>query len=163
VFDIAYVGRFGRRLLLQGDYAQPTRFRDPASGMNIYEAFNQLDKVMNTSTLAYNGSCLTNPASCPVIPVLRERILGNGSLLGQGYRQGVPVEHRSHGGLRRIDQRPGWADVLRALDVATALGGNSVYNTKFDPQRDGRVMFTQPVRRFPGVDQRPPIPASTPW
>jgi hypothetical protein len=54
VFEAAYVGRLGRRLLQERDLAQPADLVDPKSGISYFQAATQLSKLAaaNTDTSA---------------------------------------------------------------------------------------------------------------
>lgn len=52
-FDIGYVGRFSRRQLVRSQGAsQPLNFRDPVSGMRLYDAMGALDRASRAKTPA---------------------------------------------------------------------------------------------------------------
>ena len=59
--EVAYVGRFSRRLLQEKDLAQPLNLSDPKSGLSYFQAVTALAKVYRggTSTQTFN------PASLP--------------------------------------------------------------------------------------------------
>ncbi|HWZ98729.1 MAG TPA: carboxypeptidase-like regulatory domain-containing protein [Candidatus Dormibacteraeota bacterium] len=44
IVEADYVGRLGRKLLAQGDFAQTTNFKDPASGRFLRESFGALER-----------------------------------------------------------------------------------------------------------------------
>lgn len=149
VLDVGYVGRFGRSLLLQGDYAQWLRFRDPVSKMNVWEAFNELEKVMNSSTLAYDGSCLRNLNSCPVIPFIENVFSGMAAFRTRATGRAYPSNTAAMAEFAAATNAPGWADLIRDLDVNIPINsGTSVYNSTIDPQRNGRVLFPQQYAVF---------------
>lgn len=50
VFETAYIGRLGRRLLQQRDLAMPLDLRDPSSGMDYFAAATQLVKLAEAGT-----------------------------------------------------------------------------------------------------------------
>ena len=50
VFEAAYVGRLGRRLLQERDLAQPLNLTDPASNTNYYQAATQFAMMGNAGT-----------------------------------------------------------------------------------------------------------------
>ncbi len=50
--QVAYVGRFSRRTLIQEDLAIPTNLKDPTSGMTYYEAARQFVPYINSGTAA---------------------------------------------------------------------------------------------------------------
>jgi hypothetical protein len=50
VLELAYVGRFGRRLLQEVDLAQPLNLLDPQSKMTYYQAATALVKLANAKT-----------------------------------------------------------------------------------------------------------------
>ena len=50
VLEVAYVGRFGRRLLQEVDLAQPLNLVDPKSGTTYYQAATALVKLANANT-----------------------------------------------------------------------------------------------------------------
>src|SRR4029077_15015840 len=45
VFEAAYVGRLGRRLLQEKDLAQPLNLKDPKSGLTYFQALTGLAQV----------------------------------------------------------------------------------------------------------------------
>jgi hypothetical protein len=50
VLEVAYVGRFGRRLLQEVDMATSENLRDPKSGMTYFQAATALVKLANANT-----------------------------------------------------------------------------------------------------------------
>jgi len=56
VFEAAYVGRIGRRLLQEKDLAQPQNLTDPKSGLNYFQALTALAKVYRTGVATDNFS-----------------------------------------------------------------------------------------------------------
>ncbi len=63
VFEAAYVGRIGRRLLQEKDLAQPLNLNDPKSGLNYNQAMTALAKVyrQGIATQDFNPS-MVSPA-----------------------------------------------------------------------------------------------------
>lgn len=150
VLDVGYVGRFGRGLLIQGDFAQPLRFRDPGSGMNLWEAWAQLEKNMKTSDLSYTGICITNPDACPVIPFFENVYSGMAAYWGAATGKVFKSNTAAVADYAASTWAPGWADVIKDLDVnIPVFEGTSVYNKKFDPQGDGRLLFPQQYTVLP--------------
>jgi len=143
VLNIGYVGRWGRNLLLLGDYSQPLRFRDPDSGMDIWEAFTELESRMNTSDLSYDGPCLQDPNSCAPIPFFENVYSGMAEYWGGVEGKTFASNTAAMADFSRT-WAPGWADLTKDLDVYTPVyGGMSVYNPKYDPEGDGRVLWPQ--------------------
>lgn len=150
VVDVGYVGRFGRSLLIQGDYAQPLRFRDPATGVNTWEAWGELEKNMHTSDLSYDGVCLTNPAACPVIPFFENVYSGMAAYWSAATGKTFKSNTAAVADYAASTWAPGWADVVKDLDVnIPVFEGTSVYNKKYDPEGDGRILFPQQYTVLP--------------
>lgn len=154
VLEVGYVGRQGRGLLIQSDYSQYLRFRDPVSRMNLWEAFNQLEKFMHSSNFQYNGSCLLAPSdpgfNCPPIPFFENVTSGMAAFWGAAKGTTFPSNTAAMANFAASTNAPGWSDVVKDVDVNIPLGtGNSVYNNAIDPQRDGRVLFPQQYTHFP--------------
>ncbi len=63
VFEAAYVGRFGRRLLQEKDLAQPLNLKDPTSGLTYFQALSGLAQVyrQGIATQNFNPS-MVSPA-----------------------------------------------------------------------------------------------------
>lgn len=58
--QLAYVGRFGRRLLTQRDLTQPLDIFDPKTGIDYYTAASALSNLARKLALANNGGQATN-------------------------------------------------------------------------------------------------------
>ncbi len=61
-FEMAYVGRLGRRLLQEKDLAQPLNLFDPKSGIGYFEAVTALAKVYRTGVTTNNFDPSVLPA-----------------------------------------------------------------------------------------------------
>src|SRR5439155_23797083 len=84
VFEAAYVGRLGRRLLQEDDLAMPLDIRDPKSGMDYFKAATLLTKA----TLA--GTDISQLAPIPCWEDLFPAAAGN---LGFGPPGGTPSKN----------------------------------------------------------------------
>ncbi len=62
VLDISYVGTLGRRLLTKTDFAESLPLRDPASNVNIYQAFDQIVALAGSGK---GFGVVSNPAINP--------------------------------------------------------------------------------------------------
>ena len=60
-FEMAYVGRLGRRLLQEKDLGQPLNLFDPKSGLSYFQAVTALAKVYRQGVTTNNF----NPSSLP--------------------------------------------------------------------------------------------------
>lgn len=149
ILDVGYVGRYGRRLLVQADYSQWMNLKDPRSGMRLWEAFGVLEKNMNSLTTAYDGVCLKTPASCPAIPYFENIFSGMAAYWGR-----VAGKSFNSNTAAMADYvatfAPNFGDMMLDIDANIPFSsGTSVYNTSIDPQRDGRVFFPQQYNEFP--------------
>lgn len=82
VLEMAYVGRFGRRLLQEVDMAQPENLRDPQSGMTYFQAATQLVKLANANT---------NESTVQPIAYWENLFPGAAGRAGEsGYAPGIP-------------------------------------------------------------------------
>jgi len=149
VVDIGYIGRFGKKLLVQGDYSQWLNFKDPKSNTSLYQAFRQLDDSMHSLTNSYDGVCLKTPASCPVIPFFENVFSGMNA-----YWSKVAGKTFNSNTAAMADYAatfaPNFGDMMKALDANIPVNsGTSVYDPSVDPERDGRVVFPQQYTEFP--------------
>jgi len=149
VVDVGYVGRFGRRLLVQQDYSQWLNFKDPKSGQTLYQAFNQLESYMHSLTTAYDGVCLKNPTQCPAIPFIENVFSGmasyEGQLAGKTFVNNTAAMADYAAGFA-----PNYGDMVKALDGNIPVNsGISVYDRSVDPNRTGRVLFPMQYDEFP--------------
>jgi len=154
VVDVGYIGRFGQKLLVQGDYSQWLNFKDPKSNMTLYQAFGQLDQYMHSLTNAYDGVCLSTPASCPAIPYFENVFSGMNT-----YWSRVSGKTFNSNTAAMADYAatfaPNWGDMMKALDANIPVNsGASVYDPSVDPERDGRVVFPQQYTEFPVWNNR---------
>jgi hypothetical protein len=118
--------------------------------MNLWEAWAQLEKVMNTSDLSYSGPCLADPNSCPVIPFFENVYSGMAAFQGKATGKVFKSNTAAVADYAYHSWAPGWADVIKDLDVnIPVFEGTSVYNKKYDPQGDGRILFPQQYTVFP--------------
>ena len=63
VFEAAYVGRLGRRLLQEKDLAQPLNLKDPTSGLTYFQALSGLAQVYRQGVATQNFSpSMVSPA-----------------------------------------------------------------------------------------------------
>jgi Carboxypeptidase regulatory-like domain len=78
--EVAYVGRFGRRLFTQADAAQVVDFKDPASGQGLIAAFN---------ALAVQARAGVKPANIKPEPFFENQVFpgASGALVGSGFDQ----------------------------------------------------------------------------
>ena len=83
VLELAYVGRFGRRLLQEVDLAQPLNLVDPQSKTSYYEAATALVKLANANTAE---------SSVQSIPYWEHLFPGAAGAAGiSGYAPGIPA------------------------------------------------------------------------
>jgi hypothetical protein len=83
VFELAYVGRFGRRLLQEVDLAQPLNLVDPRSNTTYYQAATALVKMANANA---------SEDSVQAIPYWENLFPGAAGPGGvSGYAPGIPV------------------------------------------------------------------------
>jgi hypothetical protein len=83
VFELAYVGRFGRHLLQEVDLAQPLDLVDPKSGTDYYHAATALVKLANANT---------PESSVGNIPYWQNLFPGAAGSVGiSGYAPGIPA------------------------------------------------------------------------
>jgi hypothetical protein len=149
IVDVGYVGRFGRSLLVQGDYSQWLNLKDTKSGATLYQAFSQLENYIHSVTNKYDGVCLKTPAACPQVPYIENVFSGMNA-----YWSKVSGKTFNSNTAAMADYAstfaPNWGDMMKALDANIPVNsGTSVYDPSVDPQADGRVLFPQQYTEFP--------------
>lgn len=151
VLDLGYVGRFGRKLLVQGDYSQWLNFKDPKSGMTLYQAFSALEQNLHSLTNAYDGVCVKNPTACPVIPYFENVFSGMSAYWSRVSRKTFNSNTAAMADFAAQFPAPNWGDIMKDLDANIPVNspGTSVYDPSIDPERDGRVLFPQQYHEFP--------------
>ena len=78
--QLAYVGRFGRRLLTQRDLTQPLDIVDPKTGIDYYTAASALSNLARQFALANNGGQPTNYYQGSITPAQIQSVTA--SMLG---------------------------------------------------------------------------------
>jgi hypothetical protein len=78
--EVAYVGRFGRRLFTQADAAQIVDFKDPASGQGLIAGFN---------ALAVQARAGVKPQNVTPVPFFENQVFPGASaaIVGSGFDQ----------------------------------------------------------------------------
>lgn len=145
-FEAAYVGTFGRQLLVRSDFAQVMwNFRDPVSAMTLEEAFNRIVDLIGPDP--FNPRIdPSGPGvfAIPAIPFFENTMpnLAGRSIGGSATQEFYVLATRF---------APSWTDVLFLLDVNLPLAGFSPWRFALDPEGNGlpgpgvpgRVLFQQ--------------------
>jgi hypothetical protein len=142
VVDVGYVGRFGKRLLIQADFSQWLNLKDTKSGMTYWQAFNQLEQGMHTLTTAYDGVCIKTPASCPVIPYFENVFSGMAAYWGKATGKTFNSNTAAMADFAVNQNAPDFGGVTQNIDINIPHNsGISVYNSQLDPQGTGAVLM----------------------
>jgi hypothetical protein len=144
--DVGYVGTFGRQLLSQVDVAQYYGYlRDPASGQNLWGAYNQIVDLIGPDPLHPQINPNDRTAVAQIAPIaFFENLLSN--LPAFSGRPGLTATQVFY--TLAAASRGSWANPLQMLDT-NLTPGNSPWNRRVDPQQDGYVLFQPQFNSLP--------------
>ena len=165
VLDVAYVGVLGRRLLTKADFAESLPLTDPASHMNIYQAFDKIIALAGTNH-GFNvvNAPDINPTSpsqlatiqtipffnnmMPNMPLVASQFnCASSNVACQTFYQGLSPTQAFYSTAFQILQgslgSPSWSCALFFIDEGpSAFGTSSPWNNALDPSGTGSVLFT---------------------
>lgn len=151
--EAAYVGTFGRQLLAKTDFAQVMwNFRDPASGMTLEEAYNQIVNIIGPDPFNPSIDPL-GPGLFTIAPIsFFENTMPNLA----GFFIGGTATQEFY--FLAAFLAPDWTTPLFVLDVSLPLAGFSPWAAGLDPEGNGlpgagvpgRVVFQQQFNSLPG-------------
>jgi hypothetical protein len=142
VFDVGYVGTFGRKLTIKTDLSQMYgNFKDPASGQTLWGAYNQIVDLI--------GKDPFNPQT-PVSAVPNIAFFDNLLPNLPGFL-GVPGDTPTQAFYELASAfAPDWGDALAfGIDTVAGGGAGSPWNTTVDPQQDGFVLYQRQYQSLP--------------
>ncbi len=154
--DVAYVGTFGRKLLTKTDFSQYYGFfTDPTSGMNLWQAYNQIVDLIgpdpfNPAIDPFDPQAL---AAIPPIPFF-ENLMPNlpnymAQVFGLDFLANLTPTQAFYTTVALF--APSWSDPLFfAIDTPPRDVGISPWSTAIDPEQDGGVLFQPQFQALPG-------------
>jgi len=136
--DVGYVGTFGRQQLSYVDLAQQYGYLpDSASGQTLWGAFNRIVDLIGSDPLRPRINPSDNAAVSRIAPIaFFENMLSN--LPAFSGKTGLSATQAFY--VLAANARGSWSRVLQGIDTGIAPG-NSPWNARIDPQRDGYVLF----------------------
>jgi len=142
VFDIGYVGTFGRKLTIKTDLSQMYgNFKDPASGQTLWGAYNKIVDLIGKDPFHPQ----TAVADVPNIAFFDNLLPNLPSFLG------VPSDTPTQAFYELASLfAPDWGDALAfGIDTVAGGGAGSPWNTTVDPQQDGFVLYQRQYSSLP--------------
>ncbi len=165
VLDVGYVGTLGRRLLTKTDFAETLPLKDPVSGENIYQAYDQIVALAGTGQ---GFGVVQNPAIDPTnitqlqtiqsIPFFNNVLPHMATLLAQtdnnaAYLALSPTQAFYAYAFQALQSSlgsPSWSCALFFMDLSPGEGLQTPYNSNLDPTGTGNVLFTPQFNALEG-------------
>jgi len=164
VFDVAYVGTLGRRLLAKADYGQYLNISDTKSKTTLFQAFSQVVKLAGQTPNQFNGAANIDPFDIAQLQTIKsipffDNLMQNMPAFTAGW-----YGDSSFASLTPTQAfyayaigswSPSWSCALFAMDTVNtptsfAFGLPTPWNSSIDPQSDGFVLFTPQFSSLPG-------------
>ena len=166
VLDVGYVGTLGRRLLTKTDFAETLPLKDPVSGENIYQAYDQIVALAGTGQ---GFGVVQNPAIDPTniaqlqtiqsIPFFNNVTAAHARLLlaqtdnNAAYLALSPTQAFYAYAFQALQSSlgsPSWSCALFFMDLSPGEGLQTPYNSNLDPTGTGNVLFTPQFNALEG-------------
>ena len=164
LLDVGYVGTLGRRLLGKADFAQYLDLTDPASGMDLFTAYQKIAAIANIappggisraaiSPLPQPGNSLAQLSVIQDIPYFNH-LLPNmpaftaAEFKNAAYASLTPTQAFYAFTVR--DSQQSWSCALFALDPAGRGSAPSPWSSSLDPTGNGFVLFQPQFQSLPG-------------